>query len=122
MLGSGNEGLRLGIKNYFFILTKERQVIDVQDGVKWAEWFTDRDTHHCQVARTVLNKDKLIVSTLFIGLNKRLAEEPPWVFETMIMGRHPLSGPYGYSSTWDEALQTHNGALDRIKLGEMWND
>lgn len=67
-----------------------------------------------RVARTDIT-DKIIVSTVFLGLNHRyLSEGPPILFETMTFGGSRNETMYRYSS-WDDAEAGHNAEVKRVR-------
>lgn len=82
----------------------------VKDLLTWAGWFETTDR---KVARTEL-PDKVVVSTVFLGLNHQYGEGPPLLFETMIFGG-PLDQQMNRYSTWDEAEKGHQEMVEKAK-------
>jgi len=61
------------------------------------------------------NKDRIHVSTVFLGLDHSFGEGPPLLFETMIFGG-PEDGYQDRYSTWDEAIEGHKKAVEIASL------
>ena len=72
---------------------------------EWGEWF---ETANRQVSRTKArtNSGKVDVSTVFLGIDHAVNDEPPEFFETMIFGGEHDGEQWRYS-TWDEAEKGH---------------
>jgi hypothetical protein len=54
------------------------------------------------------------VSTVFLGLDHSFGRGPPLVFETMVFDDY-LTGDCWRWSTWDEAVEGHNRAVEGLK-------
>ena len=84
-----------------FIL--EGKIAKPTDFLTWALWYGRADR---TVARTQI--DKIIVSTVFFGLDFSLGSESvPELFETMILGGE-LDGSKVRCATWEQAEELHN--------------
>ncbi len=85
-----------------------------------AEWATFRDNRlNCQVAFNELGD--IYISTVFLGLDQSCWDSRPIVFETMIFNK---SGDDVWRdiymdrySTWDEALEGHQKAIEWVTSG-----
>ena len=78
--------------------------------LEWAKWFGTND-------RTVAKNKfgKVLVSTVFIGLDHSLGiESRPLIFETMVFGG-PLNQEMDRYSTWNEAVAGHEIMCARVK-------
>ena len=72
------------------------------DLMAWARWLESRKDRH--VADET--RDKVRVSTVFLGLDHQFGDGPPLLFETMIFGgEHDQY--QDRCSTWDEAEAMH---------------
>ena len=69
------------IDNYKYMLGPNFEVIEVDDILKWAEWFETADRH---VAKTEI--ESTVISTVFLGLNHNFMDDIPILWETMIFG------------------------------------
>jgi len=92
----------------------DKYILDGRDPVRCADamararWFEAYDRH---VAKTDFGE--MLVSTVFLGLDRSFGDGPPLLFETMIFG-----GPFDQDkyqercSTWDEAEAQHAKAVE----------
>jgi|SRR5215475_10123682 len=105
---------------YYKLLNK--LVVPAIDVTDWGEWLQ----HHYEdriIKQEVIKG--ILVSTVFIGLDHRIpitGNEPPLVFETMIFPNFHSTKKYKMiesyctrCSTWDEAIEMHNTAMDYVK-------
>ena len=53
------------------------------------------------------------VSTVFLGLNHALPDDPPALFETMVFGG-PLDEEMVRYATWEEAEAGHRAMVERV--------
>lgn len=84
---------------------------------EWAKRFQDRQAR--RVALTLLEDDKVRVSTVFLGLDHGCDDGPPLIFETMIFGGEH-EGYMDRCSTWDEAEAMHQRAVDMASGRKSW--
>ncbi len=78
------------------------------DLIAWATWLETADRI---VAADDLDGTELRVSTVFLGLDHQFGNGAPLLFETMIFGG-PHDGYQQRYSTWDEAIDGHQRALE----------
>lgn len=88
---------------YKYIL-EDKIPVPCDDVIQWAEFFESADR---QVAFTMIDGDKIVVSTVFLGLDNSLGIlKPPLLFETMIFGgEFDLTGVK--TATWEAAEKQH---------------
>ena len=69
-----------------------------------------------QLKKTLL-PNKVMVSTVFLGIDHNLNGGPPILFETMVFG-----GPHNeYQeryATWDQAEKDHDRVVEALKAGK----
>lgn len=66
-----------------YILDEQGAPLEVRDVAEWGEWFT---RERRIVSQTQIG-EKVLVSTVFLGMNHRFGEDgPPLLWETMIFG------------------------------------
>ena len=86
-------------------ILNEKCPVRCKDILKWAKWF---ESANRRVAESV-GKNKIRVSTVFLGLDHSFSAGPPMLFETMIFG-----GEYDQyqnrCSTWEQAEIMHKKA------------
>lgn len=100
-----------------FILNENRIPVPV-DLLTWARWFETADRRVCRTEHGEGDK-KVIVSTVFLGLDHRFGTEgPPLLFETMVFGG-PLDQEQDRYSTWDEAEIGHAQMVQRCRNAEV---
>jgi len=98
-------------------ILKDHTPILEPDLTKWLKWF---ETANRRVDETFITnnitKEKIRVSTVFLGLNHNyIQEEPPLLFETMIFGGKFDEEEYQTRcSTWKEAEKMHQKAIDVV--------
>lgn len=106
-----------------WILTDERPPRELEvDWETWAEWFEEWQWR--VIAQTQI-KNGPWVSTIFMGLDMSHGRAPePLLYETAVFGptteEHRSSGPDldgKRSSTYDEALRTHEALVERWAEG-----
>jgi hypothetical protein len=104
------------MRNY--ILRGKEPVIENDIG-KWALSF-GRDNR--EVAKT--NIGKVLVSTMFLGIDHSFGDGPPMLFETMIFGGRHSEEQWRYA-TWDEAEAGHARAVRIVErdaiLYRLWS-
>ena len=59
------------------------------------------------------------ISTVYLGLNHRYDAGPPLLYETMIFGG-PLDQEQFRYTSWQEAEQGHQEAVDRVRGALKW--
>ena len=76
----------------------------------WAKWFEKSE-------RTVAKDEigKVLVSTVFLGLDHRFGSGPPVLWETMIFGGEHNDFQERYTSV-EDALEGHKHAVELVKL------
>ena len=102
-----------------YYILEGKTPIKVGDALAWARAFEQSNR---RVARDEVGKGKIVVSTVFLGLDHRFGNEgPPQIFETMIFG-----GSHDQyqtrCSTWDEAERQHATALEMARLDVNYLD
>ena len=89
-----------------------RRVIPCPDRDLWNAWLEQNDR---QVARTDVG-ERLVVSTIFLGLAYRRPECQPALFETRLI--HVDDVDYGgdsiCSSTWEAAEAAHQAMVEQM--------
>ena len=96
-----------------------RTVQRMDDIVEWAFQF---DNLERRVAHDFVGA--IAISTVFLGIDHRLGgddDSAPLVFETMVFDtKHDNAELYTRRcSTWSQAQEQHQKALDRVKAGEI---
>lgn len=104
----------------YYILAEDRQTPVPVEMMEWAKWFENHNLERV-VEQTNLSDiiaAKVMVSTVFLGLDHQYAEDgPPLLFETMVFGGLLDSEQWRYS-TWDEAKAGHAAMVERVKAAE----
>lgn len=77
--------------------------------LRWAVWFETADR---TVEKTYIQDCE--ISTVFLGLDHQWLDGPPILFETMIFGGK-LDGECWRYSTWEEAREGHEAAVEKVK-------
>lgn len=99
------------MKPMFWTLDDERRPVECADVVTWGKMMKDRSR---VVAQTHV-RDKVGVSTVFIGIDHRFDDKgPPLLFETLIFGGK-LDGDMWRYSSWDDAEVGHEAAVRKAK-------
>ena len=93
------------IQGLFRLKDKEPVSVDLLTWAKWCE-KTDRS-----VAKT--KKDRITVSTVFLGLDHQRGDGPPLLFETMVFGGE-FNGEMDRYSTWEEAEIGHKTMCEKV--------
>lgn len=88
----------------YFGLDHDKHLVPVPM-LAWADAY--ENIANRRVAWT--RRDKVSVSTVFLGLNHQFGDGPPLVFETLIMGGR-YNGWMERYSCWDDALMGHRRA------------
>src|SRR2546430_11262554 len=93
-----------------YILDADQQPVEELDLLTWAHWM---DSHqHREVARDTVGD--VLVSTVFLGINRRFVGDGPAIlYETMVFGG-PLSNEMDRYTTRDEAIAGHAAMLARV--------
>ena|SRR5882672_8300506 len=87
------------------------EAVLVEDLIEWAVWL---QTAERRVAFDEITPD-VKVSTVFLGLDHRIGQGPPLLFETMIFGGEHNDFEERYS-TWEEAEAGHKRAVAMVQL------
>lgn len=85
------------------------EVRKCENVIEWGEWFEKADR---KVAKTLIGD--VCISTVFLGLNHRIGDGPPQIFETMVFGGEKAEEMSRYS-TWEEAEKGHGVMVDLVK-------
>ena len=94
---------------------KDRQVVEATI----EEWGRDLANPDRIVAAWTFKEKGLVkglVSTVFLGVDHRLGDGPPLVFETMVFGG-PLDRHQERCSTWAEAEAQHERVCAMVRQG-----
>ena len=80
--------------------------------MEWAEQFENMNRH---VGSDMVDGKR--VSTVWLGLDHSFGGDKPMLFETMVFSEHePHTDIYMERySTWDEAVEGHQKAIDWVK-------
>lgn len=89
-----------------YILDDAGNPVAEPDVLAWARWFQTADR---TIGHTELNGG-VVVSTVFMGLDRAFGAGPPLLFETMIFGGPLDETQYRYS-TRAAALSGHESAI-----------
>ena len=85
-----------------------KKVVPVADLLEWAKWFESCDR---RIARD--EKNGVVVSTIFLGLDHQFGGGPPLLFQTVASG-----GPHDQDqerySTWEDAEAGHKAMCERV--------
>lgn len=79
---------------------------------EWAVWFEDLDNRI--VAKDEL-PDKVLVSTVCLGMDRSFGLGVALWFETMVFGG-PLDQEQDRYPTWDEAVKGHKAMLAKVRV------
>ena len=99
------------MKNSRYILSGHK-AMPCDDLLKWAEWVETADR---VVAQETVGK--VVVSTVFLGLDYSFGNGPPLFFETMVLGG-PIDQETKLYTTWDEAVTGHQAMVELVKAKE----
>jgi hypothetical protein len=92
-----------------YVLTKDKKVKGC--GLKeWAAFYEQTDSR--KIARTVVGK--VVISTVFLGIDHGFDGGKPVLFETMVFGIDDDELQYRYC-TWDKAVKGHNIVVDEVR-------
>lgn len=76
------------------------------------EWAKSFESQNRTVAKT--NIGEILISTVFLGLDHQYGEGDPLLFETMVFGIDDDEYQERYS-TWEQAEEGHNKAIEFVK-------
>lgn len=95
-------------RDYYYILEDgiPKPISSIQE---WGEWLEKADR---TVAKTKIGK--VLVSTVFLGLDHQWGEGPPLLFETLVF-EGLLDGEMERYSTLDEAKAGHEVMVERVR-------
>lgn len=97
-----------------YILDEHDNPIHEPDTLRWAAWFETHDRRVCQDLDEGDGDKKILVSTVFLGVNHRhFGEGPPILWETMVFGGL-LDGEQRRYTSKEEALLGHQEMCMRI--------
>ena len=88
---------------------------------KWGEWMEHISIEEKRIDRTIIGDDKIVISTVFLGLDHSWNDGPPLLFETMVFGG-PLEDEQTRCSTWPQAEEMHKKMVRKVKLAEKNNE
>lgn len=90
-----------------------KKPVPVEDLAEWAQAMAGVD----RTVKKTLLPNKVMVSTVFLGLDHNWNGGPPILFETMVFG-----GPHNeYQeryATWDQAEKDHDRVVEALKAGK----
>ncbi len=92
-----------------YLLDENGEPQPCPDLMDWARWFQISER---SIARTEIGK--IVVSTVFLGLDHGYGSGPPVLFETMVF-EGPLNGEQVRYCTRAEALSGHEEMVNRVK-------
>jgi hypothetical protein len=114
----------------YYILDENKNVVPVEKGSEWAEWFDVDENRVVEQTDLVIKAgDKevsIFVSTIFRGLNTSMSSyfdinaKPTGIFETMAF-RDNSSIYQEKHDTWAEAVVGHQEAIETINSWEWHN-
>jgi hypothetical protein len=82
------------------------------DLIEWATWFENADNR--TVKRTALDSDRVIISTVFLGLDHQFfLDGPPMLFETMVFW-NGKGDEQERCSTWMQAEMQHDAMVAHV--------
>jgi hypothetical protein len=97
------------VRSYWILEGKKVKPASLEE---WAQFLSQTEKRRLGHDRLT---SKVLVSTVFLGLNHRFIDGgPPLVFETMIFGG-PLDGEQYQYSEFDEAMQGHQKVVLRAE-------
>lgn len=91
-----------------FILEGHEPVL-CKNLLEWAEWYETADR---QVALDTIGQS--IISTIFLSLAQIPERNPPFLFETRVLGGG-LTGVCERYPTWDESVAGHAVMVKRVE-------
>lgn len=86
--------------------------VQCDDDIKWREWYIRAKRH---VAKE--NLGKVVISTIFLGIDHGFNESKPVLFETMVFGGS-LDQEQDRFCTWDDAEAGHKKMVERVKASQ----
>lgn len=99
-------------------MRRDWYILDGHTPVKCIDWADGmrafENIENCRVARDEFGD--IVISTIFLGLDHRLGDGPPLLFETMIFGGEH-DGWQERCSTWEGAEAMHEAAVAMVKVG-----
>lgn len=93
-------------------ILEDKKPVPCEDLITWAKWLEKAD----RVVKkdNVYQKDgKVMVSTVFLGLDHSFGQGPPLLFETLVF-EGSLDGEMDRYSTWAEAEKGHEIMLQKV--------
>ena len=110
-------------KPLYWVLGEDGKTpVSTSDIMVWAACMGNEVTK--RVALDHDGEGKVSVSTVFLGIDHAFGGGPPVLFETMVFGGQYSESQMRYH-TWDEALEGHNHACERLGIKrqlETWID
>lgn len=103
---------RLNGRPIWYILDAENNPVPVEDPMDQIKWEMEDRLKRIVKQDTVeqLNGESVFVSTVFLGMDTGMFDEPLRIFETMIFGGDHDQYQERYA-TWGEALLGHDAAM-----------
>jgi hypothetical protein len=103
----------------YYILEDKKVVEATLD--EWSHWFENNSSARV-VSYTEFPESQ--VSTVFLGLDHRysFSRNPPLVFETMVFDDYSDDIYMRRCSTWEEAEEMHEKAVEWVKNGCKYED
>ena len=100
----------------YYILGPDHKPVVTKDALLWAQFFENMDNRRvAETWVTLVDKDDVHVSTVFLGLDHNYGPGPPLLFETMVFGGPMNDERYRYA-TWDEAAAGHKILTDEASI------
>lgn len=94
----------------YYILNNDNEPVRAIDVLTWAKWFETADRG---VART--NVGDIFISTVFLGIDHSLFEEPPILWESMAFGVPDGETYMSRYSSYEAAVEGHANIVDQIR-------
>ena len=98
-----------------YILLGKQPILE-PDLLKWALWFEESNRRVMTDIMYVMHKKRvmrIVISTVFLGLDMGWKQDAPLIFETMIFGG-PMDGDLDRCDTWDHAEGMHLQAVSEV--------
>lgn len=90
-----------------YILDEAGNPVEEPNILAWAKWVGENQNQK-HLRKTFFNEQKIMVSTVFLGMNHAFDDGPPILWETMVFGIEEYCDRY---RTKAEALEGHEKAV-----------
>ena len=94
----------------YILVGKSKRIKKAPDLLKWAHWMQTSPNRRVAVDRV----GKVVISTVFLGLDRGWGGAAPLLFETMIFGSKNADYYQERYTTYGQALKGHKRAIKMV--------